>query len=64
MLTFIWRALGKPGVETGKPYWYSDAEKWATDNGIISGTIPAYQHNDNCPRADVVYYLWKALGKR
>ena len=63
LLTFLWRALGKP-IETddyeGKP-WYADAELWGDESGCIYGTAEAYSTAADCPRADVVYYLWQAV---
>ncbi len=63
LLTFLWRTLGKPG-ETGAyegKQWYSDPENWAAQNGLIQGTAEAYATGADCPRCDVVYYLWNAV---
>ena len=60
LVTFLWRTLGKPG-ETGQGAWYADAENWAEGASLTKGTARAYATGDPCPRADVVYYLWKAL---
>lgn len=63
MLTFLWRSVGKPGeTETyeGKQ-WFSDAERWGDESGCIYGTAEAYATGADCPRADVVYYLWHAV---
>lgn len=63
MLTFLWRSVDKPGeTETyeGKQ-WFSDAERWGDESGCIYGTAEAYETGAQCPRADVVYYLWQAV---
>lgn len=58
MLTFLYRTQGEPG-KTGSGTWYADAERWASQNDLTAGI--SYSTNGNCPRSDVVYYLWKAL---
>ena len=62
MVTFLWRTMGEPG-KTGQGAWYEDAENWAGGKGILSGTAEAYVNGGQCPRADVVYYLWEVLEK-
>ena len=59
MLTFLYRSLGEPG-KTGAGAWYADAERWASANGLLDGTAVPYTTGGECPRSDVVYYLWKA----
>ena len=60
MITFLWRTIGKPG-ETGAGPWYADAENWGNNNGYLSGTAELYTTGAECPRGDVVYYLWQAV---
>ena len=63
MLTFLWRTLGEPGATgyyQGKP-WYEDVERWGRESGCIYGTAQPYSTNAQCPRSDVVYYLYQAL---
>ena len=60
MVTFLYRTIGEPG-KTGSGAWYSDAENWARKNGLTTGTDTVYGTDRNCPRGDVVYYLWTAL---
>ncbi len=60
MMTFLYRTMGEPG-KSGSGEWYSDAERWAKGNGLLDGTAVAYTTAGDCPRADVVYYLWKQL---
>ncbi|MBR0523237.1 MAG: S-layer homology domain-containing protein, partial [Firmicutes bacterium] len=58
ILTFIWRTVGKPG-ETGEGSWYSDALNWANKIGMLEGSYTGkYDVNADCPRANVVYYLY------
>ena len=62
MLTFLWRTQGEPG-KTGDyegKQWYSDAEAWAGGTGVADGTAEAYSTAADCPRSDVVYYLYHA----
>ena len=63
MVTFLYRTMGEPG-KTGTGAWYADAEKWAKQNNLLTGTSTAYSTNGDCPRSDVVFYLWKALAKK
>ena len=60
MVTFLYRTVGEPG-KTGTGAWYADAEAWAKQNGLLTGTDTAYSTDGSCPRGDVVYYLWNAL---
>ncbi len=61
MLTFLYRTLGEPD-KTGEGAWYADAERWAAKTKLTEGADSAYATDDACPRRDVVFYLWKALG--
>ena len=63
MLVFLWRTMGRPGETApydGKP-WYADAERWGDDSGCVYGTDAAYSTGAQCPRKDVVFYLWNAI---
>ena len=60
MVTFLYRTVGEPD-KTGSGAWYADAEKWARKNELFAETVAAYSTDANCPRGDVVYYLWNAL---
>ena len=59
IVTFLWRAAGKPG-STGASPWYADAETWGKKNDLLSGTAVAYAPGGSCPRSDVVTYLYRA----
>ncbi|MBQ4180929.1 MAG: S-layer homology domain-containing protein [Firmicutes bacterium] len=58
ILTFIWRAEGEPD-KTGEGSWYTDALNWAEKTGMLKGSYTGkYGVNADCPRANVVYYLY------
>ena len=65
ILTFIWRAYGKPFVfvETEEKQWYTDAVNWAEFSGLLDD-LPTEELDPmaNCPRADVVTVLYRSLG--
>jgi len=70
ILTFLWRAVGKPAPTIANPYsnaavtagqYYYDAFLWAWEKGLIGNT--AHDPNAPCSRSDVVTYLWKLEGK-
>ena len=45
------------------PGWYYDGVRWASENGITTGTSPtAFSPNQGCTRAQVVTFLWRAAG--
>ena len=62
ILTFIWRAVGRPG-DTGAEktsQWYADSYKWADENGLFEGTYSgSFEIGGECPRANVVEYLYR-----
>ncbi|MBQ3404170.1 MAG: leucine-rich repeat protein [Oscillospiraceae bacterium] len=58
MLTFLWRSLGAPGFTGTGTYWYSEPMNWAYKSKMILTEDVSYSE---CPRADVVYFLWVAL---
>lgn len=64
ILTFLWRAAGKPAAESEAPVtvasYYQDAVNWAYEKGFIGeGFDPAAP----CTRSQAVSYIWQALGK-
>lgn len=59
MITFLWRTKGAVGEARQGDQWYSAAERWAQSKGLLTGTAQAYTTNGECPRCDMVYYLWK-----
>ncbi len=63
IVTFIWRALGSPD-KTGQGSWYSDAITWAEKSGLLKGTYNGtFNIEANCPRANVVEYLYRYYSK-
>ena len=72
VVTFLWRAAGKPEpttttnpfVDVAEGDFFYKAVLWAVENGITKGTdnnhfAPAL----DCNRAQVVTFLWRAAGK-
>jgi len=65
IVTFLWRANGKP-TATGDSVlaaanpgqWYTEAVAWADTAGLLSGSDIAFEPKNNSPRADVVTYLY------
>ena len=71
IVTFLYAAAGRPDysltenpftdVKAGK--WYYDAVMWAYENGITSGVGDGlFGVGLGCTRAQVVSFLWNALG--
>jgi hypothetical protein len=65
MITFLYRQQGAPAytgedyfADTDCPSWFEDAMNWAVANGIITADTV---WNENCPRVDVVVYLFRVL---
>ena len=56
ILAMLCRAAG--GSAAGGD-WSSTAVDWAAENGLTDGLT--FSAKDSCPRADVVYCLWKQL---
>ena len=72
VITFLWIALGKPEpTTTENPFtdvkageYYYKAVLWAWENGITGGTSETtFGPDDNCTRAQVITFLWNAVGK-
>ena len=69
VVTFLWRAAGRPESENGKnPFkdvkadcYYYDAVVWAVENGITAGiTANTFAPDLACTRAQVVSFLYRA----
>lgn len=56
MLTFLCRANG--GYAGGAD-WASLAVSWAGTRGLLVGLPGTFVPSDDCPRSEVVYFLWK-----
>lgn len=66
ILTFIWRAYGKPEPTVENPFTnaipdgYAKAAIWASEKGMVSGTT--FDVDKPCTRAMAMTYLWQAAG--
>ena len=72
VVTFLWRALGCPKPETTvNPFvdvktgdYFYEAVLWAYENGITTGIDSThFAPTGKCNRAQVVTFLWRAVGK-
>ena len=72
VVTFLWRACGKPEPKTTEnPFvdvpadsYYYHAVLWAVENGITAGTgVGKFSPDDPCTRGQVVTFLWRAMGR-
>ena len=72
VVTFLWRAMGKPApkttvnpfVDIAKTDYYYEAVLWAYENGITNGVDSThFGPTKECNRAQVVTFLWRAMGK-
>lgn len=71
VVTFLWRAKGEPEptsttnpfVDTKESAYYYKAMLWAVENGITKGiSDDQFAPNKQCSRAEVVTFLWRAVG--
>ncbi|MGX8698925.1 MAG: S-layer homology domain-containing protein, partial [bacterium] len=62
ILTFLWRTMtGHERSAYGR--WYDEPADWAASHRLTGDAVrPAL--SDPCPRADVVYFLWKELAEQ
>lgn len=66
ILTFIWRAEGKPEPTITDPFTnsvpdtYAKAAIWAYEKGLVSGTT--FEADKPCTRAMAMTYLWQVDG--
>lgn len=63
VVTFLWRASGKPAAENDGASWYSEAVAWANGLKLLDGTGKAFAPENLSPRADIVTYLYRVLNK-
>lgn len=66
VITFIYRVNGSQTMSRNKymigkygDTWYTDAISWANLYSIID-VVAGFEPNIDCPRADIVYYLYQA----
>ena len=53
----------KPFTDTLTGLYYSDAVRWAVENGITTGTSSTtFSPGDSCTRAQAITFLWRANG--
>ncbi len=66
ILTFLWRAAGKPESSVVLPFavkdgaYYLEAAKWGYERGMIGKT---FYPDAICNRVDAVNYIWQAQNK-
>ncbi|MBO6011359.1 MAG: S-layer homology domain-containing protein [Oscillospiraceae bacterium] len=71
VVTFLWRAAGKPAAEGTNPFtdvaegaYYYDAVLWAVANEITTGVSETeFAPDAPCTRDQVVTFMWRAAGK-
>ena len=72
VVTFLWRAAGSPEPSSSKnPFtdvkpsdFYYKAVLWAVEKGITNGlSATAFGPTVKCNRAQVVTFLWRAMGQ-
>jgi len=71
VVTFQWRAAGKPVVnyamfftDVPEDAYYTEAVRWAASENITEGaTATTFSPALNCTRAQIVTFLWRQLGK-
>ena len=68
VVTFLWRAAGKPDPASSKsPFsdvkegaYYYNAVLWAVEKGITNGTSDkTFSPDETCTRAQIVAFLWR-----
>ena len=71
-VTFLWRAEGKPAVQTKNPFtdvpageYYTDAVLWAVKHEVTAGTsATTFSPANPCTRAQIVTFLFRDLTKK
>lgn len=69
IVTFLWRALRSPIVNTVNPFidvsadtYYVNAVLWAVKENVTTGTSDStFSPSDDCTRAQIVTFLYRAL---
>ncbi len=59
VVTFLWRANGKPAAETAGTEYYAEAVAWGNANALLAGTAVPFAPGNLSPRADIVTYLYR-----
>ena len=63
VVTFLWRANGKPAANTDGTNYYDEAVAWANSQKLLDGTAVPFAPDNLSPRADIVTYLYRVLRK-
>ena len=70
VVTFLWRANGKPSASGSSTLaaanpgkYYTDAIAWADAAGLLSGMGGDFVPGSSSPRADIVTYLYRDMEK-
>ena len=72
VVTFLWRAMGKPAptqtthsfTDIAEGEYYYDAVLWAVEKGVTTGmSATTFEPASPCTRGQVVTFLWRAMGK-
>ena len=68
IVTFLWKAQGKPVLEATNPFtdvktkdWFYDSVMWAVANGITAGTsATTFAPDMNCDRSQIVTFIYRS----
>ncbi len=68
VVTFLWRAKGKPSATASTSFtdvkagqYYTEAVAWAVKNGVTTGISPTeFAPNATCTRGQIVTFLYRA----
>jgi len=72
VVTFLWRAMGKPAPSSyANPFtdvkpgdYFYEAVLWAVEQGITNGlSATSFGASQPCTRAQVATFLWRTMGK-
>ena len=63
VITFLWRANGKPAADHSGTEYYAEAVAWANENDLLAGTDTPFAPENLSPRADIVTYLYRVMAK-
>ncbi len=71
VVTFLWRAQGKPEPAASNPFtdvsdsaYYYKAVLWAVENEVTNGKTPTtFAPADTCTRGQIVTFLYRALAE-
>ena len=71
VVTFLWRAVGRPAPQTAvNPFrdvaagsYYEQPILWAVEQGVTTGTsATAFSPEQTCTHAHILTFLWRAAG--